>query len=76
MYDLEDVLFHSSQSLFYRNKPATVAFSADVYNVRGDEMNIPAANPRETNFALKVSMMNVIVVLCTPMQMSRRKRIF
>ena len=45
--------FHS-QSVFYRNKPATVSFSAEVYNVKPDGGNIPAASGRDTNFALKV----------------------
>ena len=53
VYDLEGVTFHS-QSMFYRNKPATVAFSAEVNNVKPDGGNIPAASGGGTNFALKV----------------------
>ena len=45
--------FHS-QSVFYRNKPATVSFSAEVYNVKPDGGNIPAASGGVTNCALKV----------------------
>ena len=51
MYDLENVIFESSQTIFYRNKPAVVAFSADVYNVKEDQAAIPSG---ATNFALKV----------------------
>ena len=53
VYDLEGVTFHS-QSVFYRNKPATIAFSAEVYNVKPDGTNIPAASGGNMNFALKV----------------------
>ena len=53
VYDLEGVTFHS-QSVFYRNKRATVAFSAEVYNVKPNGGNILAATGGGTNFALKV----------------------